>query len=239
MDDEDSKIRRNLVAACGIVLSLAWLDIPFDTVASRILGEHPKDFVLPPWKAWIAILAVLAYLLVRFRFSVDLENGEQDIEAVRAKTYQILYKRHLKRMATLMQKGKSESVPQLASIASEMSQIYADELEEKGWPRRIEMDLDWDDDGGTASKFSARESGANPIRVGWIWSPVGYRGLDAKSHVFKVEFSKWTQWKIRGLSAARAHLYSRGALAIQWPTILAGFAIAVIFWKLAHALMSP
>ena len=70
MDDEDSKVRRNLVVACTVVLLAWWLGIPFDKVSDRFLGFAPtaKTF---EWRVWFAAAVALLYFAWRFRFSDD------------------------------------------------------------------------------------------------------------------------------------------------------------------------
>jgi hypothetical protein len=68
-DDEDEKIRRNLVAASFLTIVSAWFDIPFIKLAIKALDS---DVVaIPEWRLWVAGLSVFAYLLYRYRFSKE------------------------------------------------------------------------------------------------------------------------------------------------------------------------
>lgn len=67
--DDDDKVRRNLVMASSAVTLFSWLDIPPGLITAKILGVTPEAFV-SGWKIWAAIFAVLAYLSLRFYFSV-------------------------------------------------------------------------------------------------------------------------------------------------------------------------
>lgn len=69
MDDDDQKIRRNLVAFSSAVLLLAWLDIPFSALLGKLIDvkvSQPSDSRL-----WIAGLVVLTYLGIRYSFSAE------------------------------------------------------------------------------------------------------------------------------------------------------------------------
>ncbi|AVQ81665.1 hypothetical protein [Variovorax sp. PMC12] len=70
MEDEDSKVRRNLVVASVVVLLAWWLGIPFDKVSDRFLGYAPavKTF---EWRVWFAAALALVYFALRFRFSEE------------------------------------------------------------------------------------------------------------------------------------------------------------------------
>jgi hypothetical protein len=69
MDDDDTKIRRNLVVFSAAVLLLAWLEIPFSSLLGNLVGSgqaHPDD-----WRLWSAGLGVLVYLGSRYSFSAE------------------------------------------------------------------------------------------------------------------------------------------------------------------------
>lgn len=70
-DDEDSKTRRNLLAASTIILLLSWLDLPVSAVADRLFGTSVKDpaFKVDEWRIWTAAFVMLLYFAWRFRHS--------------------------------------------------------------------------------------------------------------------------------------------------------------------------
>jgi hypothetical protein len=75
MDDDDSRIRRNLVVAGGLVILAAWLDIPLDQLLEKIAGLVPDKTPgapgIDPLRVWFAVLAVLTYLALRYRFALE------------------------------------------------------------------------------------------------------------------------------------------------------------------------
>jgi hypothetical protein len=71
--DDDDKARRNLVVFSSLVVLAAWIRLPLTAVAEKLLSA-PGGWAGPavqPWRVWVAVLAVLAYLALRFRFSTD------------------------------------------------------------------------------------------------------------------------------------------------------------------------
>lgn len=74
MDDEDSKVRRNLVLACTLVVLAWWLGIPFDKVSDRFLGFAPSAKTFE-WRVWFAAALALIYFALRFRFSEDHQKA--------------------------------------------------------------------------------------------------------------------------------------------------------------------
>lgn len=72
MDDDESKIRRNLILFSSAVLILAWLGIPFSALIGKLVEARPQH--LDDSKLWATGLAVLAYLAIRYRFSPEGEK---------------------------------------------------------------------------------------------------------------------------------------------------------------------
>ena len=67
LEDEDSKIRRNLVLVSGAILCSSWLGIQLTVFLEKLL---PAGTQVPDnWKFWVVELALLIYLGIRYRFS--------------------------------------------------------------------------------------------------------------------------------------------------------------------------
>lgn len=79
MEDEDDKIRRNLVALSTIILIAAWLEIPFSAVVTKFVdGAH---VFLDPYRLWCVGFALLIYLGLRYRFSPEGARYDSAIKA--------------------------------------------------------------------------------------------------------------------------------------------------------------
>jgi hypothetical protein len=69
VEDGDDKIRRNLLVVSSAVLVVAWLKLPPGELAERIIGiKASTGDVVAGWRVWSAILALLVYLALRYRF---------------------------------------------------------------------------------------------------------------------------------------------------------------------------
>ncbi|MNK85099.1 hypothetical protein D3C87_1049680 [compost metagenome] len=94
MDDEDSKIRRNLIALASVILLLAWLKVPLDLVGERLLGVASKGgFTISAKRVWSAALILLVYFSLRYRFSNEHQEGMKTLIA----EYPDIERRTLKR----------------------------------------------------------------------------------------------------------------------------------------------
>jgi len=72
MDDEDSKIRRNLVLVSALIIGAHWLQL--DLVQAARGWLHFKEALDLP-RFWMAELVVLGYLALRYR-DADLKDGK-------------------------------------------------------------------------------------------------------------------------------------------------------------------
>ncbi|VTU30584.1 hypothetical protein H6CHR_03428 [Variovorax sp. PBL-H6] len=104
MDDGD-KVRRNLVVASSITMLLAWLQVPLVSVVDRLFGTKAEGYSPTAWRVWVAVLAVLMYLALRFRFSHEVEEGMKAFRDARRQRYRALYQRHLKDLEELATQG--------------------------------------------------------------------------------------------------------------------------------------
>ena len=67
IEDDDKKIRRNLVIASSTVLIFAWLDVPFSAVLQKLIPSTTAN--ADPWKFWVIAFFVFTYLGTRYKFS--------------------------------------------------------------------------------------------------------------------------------------------------------------------------
>jgi hypothetical protein len=86
VDDEDNKVRRNLVAASVLTILAAWLDIPLVKIAFKLIDADASS--AQEWKILAAGLAAFVYMLMRFRFSTE---GFAYVQSVRDEYQKSLY----------------------------------------------------------------------------------------------------------------------------------------------------
>ena len=78
MEDDDLKVRRNLVLVSALVLVFAWLGIPFSAVIGKLIATtsvYPEDY-----KVWLVGLASLAYLGLRYSFSNEGVKSSKELQ---------------------------------------------------------------------------------------------------------------------------------------------------------------
>jgi len=74
IEDEDSKVRRNLVVFSTMILVVTFLQVQ----PVKLIQEALKlqDLGIPPWKTWVMVALTLAYLRYRFNTSTAWKPGD-------------------------------------------------------------------------------------------------------------------------------------------------------------------
>ena len=66
IDDDNDKVRRNLVVASSIVIIFAWLGVSEAVLVEKLIGNQ---LALINWKVSVLFIAILTYLSMRYRFA--------------------------------------------------------------------------------------------------------------------------------------------------------------------------
>lgn len=135
MEDEDSKVRRNLVMVSSTILLAAWLGIPISRLLEKALPG--SGVTQEPWRFWVAEFAVLIYLAVRYRFAEEGWNyqttGKAEFETIlRQKILQLAQER----ADSFTKNGEESSIfqGQLVNSVAEAS-VRPDSTTRQGRPR--------------------------------------------------------------------------------------------------------
>jgi hypothetical protein len=237
MDDEDSKIRRNLVTASAVVLLLVWLKLPLADVAERLLGAKASGTLqVDAIRIWSAVVAVLIYFALRFVFSEAVEKGGDTIrlasissragviEAVvrwelflfnRFKKESPVFNDELESMLAkeseeMRQELGRHPAGQVAGVHLGKAKVSLREFQDstKQWSGAIYVLLHWE----TEKKGTARSIGSSVD-----WHIGGYR-----------------RWLVVAVAILRVVLLSKVGISLLYP--LALFAVAfvaslVMLWK--------
>lgn len=77
VDDVDEKTRRNLVVASGTLIATWIAGVPIPRVIEKFIGQ---DVELISWRVLLAILFMLTYLILRFRFASQTQTAYRDLQ---------------------------------------------------------------------------------------------------------------------------------------------------------------
>lgn len=110
MDDDDNKVRRNLVVASALVLGAAWLQVPLADAAEKLLGIKPDGQTLSASRLLVAVIAVLLYLGLRYRFSREARHLRRAIRRERGLIHQRRAHKMLQRLAARFSRTGKDSL---------------------------------------------------------------------------------------------------------------------------------
>lgn len=85
MDDEDSKVRRNLIVVSVLMILVWWLGAPLDKVSEKFFGVAPSGPAFE-WRVWFAAMVALSYFALRFRFC---DNHQEALDVLLKESDQI------------------------------------------------------------------------------------------------------------------------------------------------------
>lgn len=193
-ESDDAKIRRNLIVFSGLIVLLAWLQVPLTEVISTALKLQTIGRVSPP-RLWLACLVFLVYLTHRYWHCADFKSsyarlkGEWfskkcgDIDAFvmrKAKAYALDRTQHSKYLVpipeesirTFMSFGKHRSVklsnPRFGLVFQKLERDHQDP-----WKGRVSFEYRKTDN---ESPMEYRDRSAQFKIIGWrkwqiaLWS---------------------------------------------------------------------
>lgn len=236
MDDEDSKIRRNLVTASAIVIVTAWLDVSVPDILERVFSLKAPAvpaLEIAAWKVWSAILAVLLYFVWRYRWSDEVEKGMKSHNEAAVLRYQhLIHGTYLENVGRWAVSGTypADVDPLLAKLVDAGLRLYGAVNQPR--PQTVVI-----------SPIGLQHPSAHTaqVHVYGEWDPpreeetlggmsVGTRGASIEIPIDKRRVDRY--WL-----AARvfAHLNSKASMALAWPFGLWIVAAGITSYRLVNA----
>jgi hypothetical protein len=223
--DEDDKVRRNLVMFSAAILLVAWLDVPIQGILQETL-KFKTD--VAQGRTWAAALVILAYLLLRYRFSEDAQSlvGGMDREFGGE-----VYTRVSKYATTRGEKRFADGAPDVAfgermRIVRETFQAeFPHEYEAAKW----DMEVDPRD---VASYWS----GTVVVTVYAGTEPEERKHLRSYPVTYKMPFMRRVPLALWAF--CRSWVYSETSINYLTPVLMGVVAMIVVVWKLTVALLA-
>ena len=97
LDDDDKKVRRNLVLYSTIIIGAWFLGISIQSLAKEFLPSETSLTEIPVYKITLIQIAVQTYLFLRYRFSEYAKNEFNDFEKEIEGLFQIKTEKYVRR----------------------------------------------------------------------------------------------------------------------------------------------
>ena len=229
MDDDDQKIRRNLVTYSSALLLLTWLGIPFSALLGKLFeikSSQPED-----WKLWTAGLVVLVYLGIRYSFSAEGQKYQnelrRDLEIIEVDTAIALAKQQANYFTRT---GREPAVfsGKLISHIEEKSTGMGDVPKRGGRPK---IELSMNEYGKAPYKFTMASE--------LVWRLDG-KHLGSSSGGSSVDIKITGVYRLYVLTVSRLHafFYSSSSINYLAPVLLSLIAAVVLTCKVFLAYQS-
>lgn len=226
-EDSDAKIRRNLVVASTLILLVAWLELPLASLAEKVLAA-PPTVQLRPFKVWLACLAVLLYMALRYRFTKEWNLfGRLFRENTRKKRDQMIVEL-IERAFRLFNNERSDSIIFTKSLSSVCEELTA------------------------AQKLLGRQLGDQPFHVRFhqrtverdpwhgevsyfLEHPTADPKISAGTRTVSYAIEGLKKWYITFTSHTQSVLYSESSVRFIVPCALAAAAFVTVIWNMYRA----
>jgi hypothetical protein len=222
-EDEDSKIRRNLMTASSAVILLWFFQVPLSRYVSSVL-KNP-DWTAPGWKVWLVVLAVLFYLALRYRFTDDHKALTEAVgDAYSQRLSVVAYGL----VTTAIQDTRSVDTRHLGFDRSKIFQQFGEAATQKmGAPSRIRViNVRWDKQAEPTRGIVADQIRAE-LNDG--------RNMDGTLPI-EYDLTGPKLWRCRIEAWFFSWIYSRESVVYLVPCLLAACATGITAYNLARAL---
>lgn len=234
-EDDDDKIRRNLVVMSVAILLVAFLDVPVQQVLAKAIAEDWKPSLA---RGWFAAFAVLFYFALRYRFDKKGEVALYQLERTYSSTL-------LSATTRLIRRQMKAQVQWWAVLDAEARRKSADKrknvLVSYGGRPAVPVEsserslgTEWD-----AQLMHVQGVKWKSAEARFSWSAPNIIGLPEHSVDAQVPVSTLDAARLRIYSVYHSWVYSPEATTFLAPVLLATAAAAVGAFKFTSQLIAP
>jgi hypothetical protein len=218
-EDSDDKIRRNLIVVSTAVLLGGWLELPATSVMKRVLGDDIATTV-QAWRLWVAVLVVLTYLVLRYKFSHGANHAVQDakgeLQGFRLAGMNAVLDRQMKHYTMT---GVEPPAFRGAFSSYVKSRVGA-------YQGRPEISV---------TKVTHHVIGKGEVELSLEWPSQGSANESDRPLGFELSWREKATANTR--SVLRLFCYSDASTSFLVPVALAALALAISLWRLFQSLI--
>jgi len=220
-EDTDEKIRRNLIVASTAVLLGAWLNLPALAIVKRVLGEDAGSSV-QPWRLWAAVIALLLYLSLRYRFSDGVRHA-WDTNRAEFQSFRIAA---MDAMLVSEAKRYTKTGAESSAFYSELNSYVAS----RGGTRKTRPEI-------ALNKITHHTPGKGEAELSLSWS--AEHVSDSSDRPIGFELSKQDSRIANARALVRLLAYSRSSTSMLVPSTMAALALGISTWRLLQQFACP
>lgn len=222
IEDDNEKIRRNLVFASSLIIILFWLGVGENILIEKLIGNQ---IVLTNWKVSTLLIAILVYLSLRYRFA---ETTQKDFGRLLGEWNAILSAnvdrriRHLFKNFTKTQRDTEVFTPKLSAYVND--QITDTAFGEgKNWKLFLLEQ----------TSIHPKDNWSGELKMAIeLRSSDGYISKRAGGNSIEYSLNGYGRYFILTVSSLRLAAYTKGAIDFIAPILLAIIAFLILIARL-------
>lgn len=231
-EDEDTKIRRNLVVVSMLILLAVWLRAPLEGLAEALFKVKPvaENFA---WRVWLAAGAMLLYFGLRFRFS---DENLKSLDPLQAEYYQVeqkIIRRWLARkLDRFVRSGSAGSLDTggLATVVEAQRREIVENQRATGEAKLSRIRVE------AASRSSTTYPPVGSYELKYVeadlsLSFVSNQGLAGTGTRLGFDLPQFSRLQIRCSTLLWLLLYSKSSTQVLVPWLLAVLALGAVSYK--------
>lgn len=231
IDDEDAKVRKNLVTYSALVVLASFFEISLLDLINKI-GWTTRN--IPEWKAITAGLACLVYLLARYRWSKDflssMASKQADLYNARAAMRRAYLDSWVKRCINKTTRFFDRKMMPNPDERLESLRLHDVEFLALGYTVYRDFEIKVNQDG-----YQKQVVGYPKIGVAFVRTYIRDQVLDRKEDLIYIKPKLWIVIVEHFVTKAKYYFYSEGAIGVVVPVFLALIALCCFAVKLMAA----
>lgn len=222
IEDDDDKIRRNLVLISSLILICGWLGISEVSFIEKFISQ-PLSF--ETWRVTVLFLFILLYLTLRFRFA---DSTRKDSGRLIAEWNNIILNgidsriKKLFKAFTKKQKDTNVFIPKLS-----------DYVKVQATDNVVSDRADWKLASLEATRVEAKEKWSGEVSMAIsLFTDDGYTSSRAGGNTIGYSFVGYERYRLMTISFIKLVTYTKGAIDFIAPIVFAVTAFLFLICKL-------
>jgi len=223
IDDDNDKVRRNLVVASSIVIIFAWLGVSEAVLVEKLIGNQ---LALINWKVSVLFIAILTYLSMRYRFA---DSTKKEYGRLLSEWNAILANNIEKRIHQLF-RIFTKKRQDIDIFSPKLSDYVNSQITDTAFGER----RDWHLILLQNTSIQPKDSWSGELGVAIdLGDADGYTSKRVGGNKIEYSFQGYERIRLVAISSMRLVTYTKGAIDFIAPILLTISSFIILFLRLA------
>jgi hypothetical protein len=224
IQDDNDKVRRNLVVASSAIIIFAWLGLNETILFERLFGNQVTTI---SWRVSILSIAILAYLSLRYRFA---DSTIKDYGRLIGEWCEILANNTDRRIHSIFKKF-SRTQKDVAIFSPKLSDYVNDQISDTAFGEK----RDWHLISLQHTSIQPKDTWSGELGMAIdLGDNDGYSSKRVGGNKVEYSFEGYERYRLITVSLLRLVTYTKGAIDFIAPILLALLAFIVLIIRLVN-----